>query len=217
MTQASGGEAPLTEAAHVRAIRADLPALPAPALALLFKAHTHHAWDGRPVSAETLRRLVELAFGGPTAFNQQPLRVLFVTSPEAKARLAPALSRANRDKTQAAPVTAILCHDLAFYHHLPRLWPQADVRPYFDGKPEAARESAFRNATLQAGYFLMAARALGLDCGPMSGFDAARVAAEFLQGRDWAVNFLVNLGHGDPDAVRPRNPRLAFDEVADIL
>jgi 3-hydroxypropanoate dehydrogenase len=205
------------EAQHVRALRAACPALAQAGLDLLFAAHTHHAWDARPVAEATLRRLVELAFGGPTAFNQQPLRVIFVTSPEAKARLAPALSRSNRDKTLAAPVTAILCHDLRFFDHLPRLWPQADVRSWYDGQPGPARDSAFRNATLQAGYFLMAARALGLDCGPMSGFDAAVVAAAFLEGRDWEVGFLMNLGHGDPAAVRPRNPRLGFDEVAAIL
>ncbi|MGC5198763.1 malonic semialdehyde reductase, partial [Aphanothece microscopica] len=159
-----------------------------------------------------LRRLVALAFGGPTAYNQQPLRVIFVTSPEGKARLAPAVSRSNRDKTLAAPVTAILCHDLRFFDHLPRLWPQADVRPWYDGHPATARDSAFRNATLQAGYLLMAARALGLDAGPMSGFDPAAVAAEFLPGRAWEVGFLVNLGFADPAGARPRNPRLGFDE-----
>jgi 3-hydroxypropanoate dehydrogenase len=208
---------PSPEAAHVLALRAALPDLPQAGLDLLFGAHTHHAWDGRPVAQATLRRLLALTFGGPTAYNQQPLRVIFVASPEAKARLSPAVSRSNRDKTLAAPVTAILCHDLRFFDHLPRLWPQADVRPWYDGQPEAARLSALRNGTLQAGYFLMAARALGLDAGPMSGFDPARVAADFLQGRDWEVNFLVNLGHGDPAAVRPRNPRLGFDEVAAIL
>lgn len=201
----------------MHALRAALPELSQAGLDLLFAAHTHHAWEDRPVPVETLRRLIALAFGGPTAFNQQPLRVLFVTTPEAKARLAPAVGRSNRDKTLAAPVTAIMCHDLAFFRHLPRLWPLADVRPFYDGQPDAARTSSFRNATLQAGYFLMAARALGLDAGPMSGFDAARVTADFLQGRDWEVNFLVNLGHGVPAAVRPRNPRLGFDEVAAIL
>jgi 3-hydroxypropanoate dehydrogenase len=183
----------------------------------VFCARTAHGWQDRPVPDALLRRVVELAAMGPTAFNQQPLRVIFVTSAEGKARLAPALSRSNRDKTLAAPVTAILCRDLGFWRALPVLWPAQDVRPFYDGRPAAAAASALRNATLQAGYLIIAARALGLGAGPMAGFDAAAVAAAFLtapETAEWEVDFLLNLGWADPAAHRPRGPRLPFDRIA---
>jgi 3-hydroxypropanoate dehydrogenase len=189
----------------------------------IFAGHTAHGWADRPVPQAMLERLVAMAGMGPTAFNQQPLRVIFVTTAEGKARLEPALSRGNRDKTMAAPVTAILCSDLGFWRDLPQVWPQADVRGYFDGKPDAARDSARRNATLQAGYLILAARALGLGAGPMSGFDAGRVAGEFLPGDSgdrmagWEVNFLLNIGWPDPAANRPRLPRHGFGHVARIV
>ncbi len=204
--------------ARIARARAAMAALPEAGLDLLFRAaQTHHGWQDRPVPDDLLRAALDLAKMGPTAFNQQPLRVIFVTSPEGKARLSPAMSRGNHDKTMAAPVTAIMCCDLEFWRNLPELWPAADVRGFYDKSPEAARESAARNGTLQAGYFILAARALGLDCGPMSGFDRAKVAAAFLHGRPWEVNFLVNLGYGLPEKVNPRAPRLPFGRMAEIV
>ncbi|HMO71902.1 MAG TPA: malonic semialdehyde reductase [Paracoccaceae bacterium] len=185
------------------------------ALDALFGTHTAHGWLDRPVPRGLIRRMVDLAGMGPTAFNQQPLRLILVDSAGAKARLSPALSGANRAKTMAAPVTAILCHDRGFWRHLPEVWPAQDVRGYFDGQPQAAAESARRNGTLQAGYLIMAARALGLGAGPMSGFDRAKVAAAFTADRqEWEVDMLVNIGWADPAAFRPRNPRLGFDRMA---
>lgn len=205
-------------AAEVRHMRQQKAFLTDEGLELLFgSAHTHNGWNDRPVSDATLALALDLAGMGPTAFNQQPMRVIFVRSPEAKARLAPAMSRGNLDKTMAAPATAILCYDLEFWRHLPEVFPTTDAKVYYEGKPEAARESAFRNGTLQAGYFLMACRAVGLDCGPMAGFDRAKVAEAFLQDRPWEVNFLMNLGHGDPDKVRARNPRLGFRRMAEFV
>lgn len=198
----------------------DAAALDAAALARVFGAHTAHGWLDRPVPEPLLRRLVELAGLGPTAFNQQPLRILFVTSPEARARLAPCMSSGNRAKTLAAPVTAILCHDLGFWRRLPALWPERDVRPFYDGRAADAERSALRNGTLQAGYLILAARALGLGAGPMSGFDAGRVAEAFLTAPDtaeWRVDFLLNLGWPDRAADRPRLPRLDFAAVARMV
>ncbi|MFN3936730.1 MAG: malonic semialdehyde reductase [Gemmobacter sp.] len=179
-------------------------------------ARSHPTFETRPVPRPVLRELVRLTMLGPTAFNQQPLRVVFVESAEAKARLSPALSRGNHDKTMAAPVTAILCWDLNFTDHLPEIWPPEDVRKYYPTE-EARRNSARRNATIEAGYFILAARSLGLGCGPMAGFDAARVQQEFLEGTGWEVNFLVNLGWPDRWPDSPRKPRLGFDEVAQLL
>jgi 3-hydroxypropanoate dehydrogenase len=185
---------------------------------LFLDARSTHAFAAAPVPDAVLERLVALAMLGPTAFNQQPLRILFLRGAAAKARLAPALSSGNRDKTMAAPVTAVLCWDMGFADRLPELWPKADVRGHFADE-HRRRDSARRNGTLQAGYLLMAARALGLGCGPMSGFDAGRVAAEFLAGSGWEVNLLVNLGWPAPDAPPPppRLPRLGFGDVARIL
>jgi 3-hydroxypropanoate dehydrogenase len=180
-------------------------------------ARTHRAWLPRPVDDRLLRRVQALAQLGPTSGNCQPLRVLFVRSAEAKARLLPCLSPGNVDKTRAAPVTAIFAHDLEFHEQLPRLFPHADMRANFVGKPDLIATTAFRNGSLQAGYFMLAARTLGLDCGGMSGFDNAKVDAEFFPDGRWASNFLCNLGHGDPSKVTPRLPRLGFDEVARIL
>jgi nitroreductase len=203
---------------RIEAARAAMSDLPEAGLDLLFRAaQTHHGWQDRPVPAQLLEQVLDLAKMGPTAFNQQPLRVIFVTTAEGKARLSRAMSRGNHDKTMAAPATAILCYDLEFWRNLPELWPQADVQGYYNKSLDAARESAQRNGTLQAGYFLMAARALGLDCGPMSGFDKAKVADAFLQGRPWEVNFLMNLGYGLPEKVNPRAPRLPFARMAEIV
>lgn len=164
-----------------------------------------------------LRELVSLVLLGPTSANCSPARFVFVKSREAKARLKPFLSEGNRDKTMQAPVCVILGNDQDFHEHLPKLFPHTDAKSWFAGKPQKIAETAFRNGTLQGGYLIMAARALGLDCGPMSGFDPAGVDAEFFAGTNVKANFLCNLGYGDASALRPRSPRFDFDQVARIL
>ncbi len=187
------------------------------ALDQLFRdARTHSRWLDKPVPEALLRQAWDLARMGPTSANTQPARVVFVTSPAAKARLKPALDAGNVDKTMAAPVTAIVAHDMEFYEALPRTFPHVDARAWFIGKEEAIRVTAFRNGTLQAGYLLLALRALGLDCGPMSGFNNAAVDQDFLAGTSWKSNFLINIGYGDPAALHGRNPRLDFDEACRI-
>jgi 3-hydroxypropanoate dehydrogenase len=153
---------------------------------------------------------------GPTSANSGPARFVFVRTTEAKERLKPALSAGNLEKTMAAPVTVIVAYDPRFYDELPRLFPHADARAWFAGNEALAEETAFRNSTLQGAYLIMAARALGLDCGPMSGFDRAKVDEAFLAGRGWKSNFLVNLGYGDPEGVLERLPRLSFDEACEL-
>jgi len=193
-------------------------ALDEQAIAQLFKsARTHSAWQETPVADETLVGIVELMKLGPTSANCSPARIVFVRSAEAKARLKPFLSEGNVEKTMKAPATAIIGYDLAFYEKLPQLFPQTDARSWFVGKPDHIRETAFRNGTLQGAYLIMAARALGLDCGPMSGFDQPGVTREFFSGTEVQANFLCNLGYGEASALRPRNPRLAFDEIAKIV
>ena len=180
-------------------------------------ARTHNRFTGE-VGDDVLHRLYELVKMGPTAANAGPARFVFVKSPEAKQRLAPALDEGNREKTLAAPVTAIVGYDLAFYDKLPYLFPHTDAKSWFDGKPEAELHTVgLRNSSLQGAYLILAARALGLDTGPMSGFDAAKVDAEFFAGTRIRSNFLVNLGQGDASQVFPRLPRLPFDEAARIL
>lgn len=181
------------------------------------QARTHSHWLDRPVSDALLREAWELARLGPTSANCQPLRVVFVRSPEAKARLRPALMEGNVEKTMAAPVTAILGHDLAFYERLPRLFPHADARSWFVGNEPLIATTAFRNGTLQAAYLILALRAVGLDCGPMSGFDNARVDAEFFAGTTVKSNFLLNIGYGDPARLHERGPRLDFDEACRVV
>ncbi|HWO05071.1 MAG TPA: malonic semialdehyde reductase, partial [Methylomirabilota bacterium] len=167
------------------------------AMDLIFrKARTHRAWLDRPVPDDLLRRVYELAAQGPTSANCSPMRVLFARSREAKERLRPALTPGNVDKTMQAPVTAIIGHDLEFYEQLPRLFPTADMRVYFVGKPELIAATAFRNGSLQGAYLMLAARALGLDCGGMSGFDNAKVDAAFFPDGRVKSNFLCNLGYG---------------------
>jgi 3-hydroxypropanoate dehydrogenase len=192
--------------------------LEAEALAALFsEARTHFKWTDAPVSDETLRELHGLLRMGPTSANCSPARFLFLRSPGAKERLKPALSAGNVEKTMTAPVTVIVAHDPYFFEHLPRLFPRADARSWFASNPELAEETAFRNGTLQGAYLILAARALGLDCGPMSGFDREKVDEIFLAGHGWRSNFLVNLGHGDASALFPRSPRLDFAEACEIL
>lgn len=192
--------------------------LEAEALAALFsEARTHFKWTDAPVSDETLRELHGLLRMGPTSANCSPARFLFLRSPGAKERLKPTLSAGNVEKTMTAPVTVIVAHDPYFFEHLPRLFPRADARSWFASNPELAEETAFRNGTLQGAYLILAARALGLDCGPMSGFDREKVDEIFLAGHGWRSNFLVNLGHGDASALFPRSPRLDFAEACEIL
>jgi 3-hydroxypropanoate dehydrogenase len=187
------------------------------ALDQLFRAaRTYRAWRDRAIDDETLQALYELMKWGPTSSNCCPARIVFVKSPEAKARLKPALDAGNVKQTMAAPVTAIIAYDLEFYEKLPLLAPHADVRSEFVGMPELIRSTAFRNGSLEGAYLIVAARALGLDCGPMSGFDNARLDAEFFPGGTVKSNFLCNLGYGDPSKLHPRAPRLAFNEACQI-
>ncbi len=196
----------------------DSPTLDEGALDLLFRtARTQNAWTDREVSDETLRALYDLLRMGPTSANCSPARFLFLRTREAKERLRPALSAGNIEKTMAAPVTVIVGYDPRFFDLLPRLFPHADARAWFAGNEALAQETAFRNGTLQGGYLILAARALGLDCGPMSGFDKAKVDAEFLAVWGWKSNFLVNLGHGDSSGLFARSPRLDFDEACQLL
>ncbi len=187
-------------------------------LDLLFRsARTHNRWRDEPVSDVLLEALYDLCKMAPTSANCSPMRLIFVRTPEAKARLKPALAEGNVEKTMAAPVTAIVAYDLAFHDKLPQLFPHTDARSWFVGKDELIQETAFRNGSLQGAYMILAARALGLDCGPMSGFDRAKVDAEFFPDSTIRSNFLCNLGIGDPAGLRPRAPRLAFEEACLIL
>lgn len=194
--------------------------MPAPldsaALDQLFReAHTFSHFLPQPVPESLLRELHALARLGPTSANCQPARFVFVQSEAAKARLLPAMSSGNREKTRLAPVTMLIGQDLAFHELLPRLFPHTDARSWFTGNAELVRETAFRNSSLQGAYAMLAARALGLDCGPMSGFDAARINAEFFGGSQ-QVNFVCNLGYGDRSRLHARLPRLEFDEACRI-
>ncbi|WP_159725915.1 malonic semialdehyde reductase [Methylosinus sp. Ce-a6] len=192
--------------------------LSAEALAQLFtEARTHNGWTDREVPDALLQQAVRLALWGPTSANCLPARFVFLRSAEAKARLAPALSPGNLEKTLAAPATAIVAYDTRFYEHLPRLYPATDARSWFVGNVALIEATAFRNGALQGAYFLLALRALGLDAGPMSGFDNAKADMEFFPGGTVKSNFLINIGYGDPAKLYPRGPRFAFEEVASIL
>jgi 3-hydroxypropanoate dehydrogenase len=191
--------------------------IPESALDQIFRtARTYPGFQDQPVTPDTLRQIYDLMKWGPTTMNTSPCRIVFVTSAAAKQKLAPALSAGNLDKTMVAPATAILAYDLEFYEKLTRLFPHTDARKNFAGKPELIATAAFRNASLQGGYFIVAARALGLDCGPMSGFDNATVDAAFFPDGKIKSNFLCNIGYGNPASVKPRNPRLSFDEACRI-
>jgi 3-hydroxypropanoate dehydrogenase len=179
-------------------------------------ARTQNAFQDRPVEDSQLRALYDLLKWAPTSANASPARFVFVKSAEAKQKLAPALSEGNLEKTLAAPVTAIIAFDEDFHEKLPYLFPHTDAKAWFDGPREGRHEAAFRNGTLQGAYLILAARALGLDAGPMSGFDNAKVDAAFFAGTAIKSNFLVNLGYGDPTGLFPRLPRLSFDEAARI-
>ena len=185
---------------------------------LFLEARTHNAWQAKDVPDATLRELVDIMKMGPTSANCQPTRILFVKSAAAKQRLAPFLSDSNRGKTMQAPVCAILGYDLAFYEQLPRLFPHNQTaRTWFEGKPDLIQATAMRNGSLQGAYLILAARALGLDTGAMSGFDNAGVDREFFPDGRVKSNFLCNLGYGDAKGLFGRSPRPAFDEIAQIL
>ncbi|PTL77036.1 malonic semialdehyde reductase [Vitiosangium sp. GDMCC 1.1324] len=194
------------------------PVLDPAALDLLFhEARTHFAWLDRPVEDSVLRELYALVRMPPTGANAQPLRLVFVKSREAKERLKPALFPANVDKTLGAPVTAIVAYDTEYYEKMPKLFPARDWKTQMLALPaEVRQKQALQNSTLQAGYLILAARALGLDCGPMGGFDAAKVDAAFFPDGKWKSTLLINLGYGDPQKLFPRNPRLDFDEACRI-
>ncbi len=191
--------------------------LPATSLDQLFvDARSHNGWQDRPVTDDQLRALYELWKLGPTSANCSPARVVFVRSAEAKEKLKPALSAGNLDKTMSAPVTAIVAMDMQFYEQLPKLFLHADARSWFLGNQPLIDEAAFRNSSLQGAYLILAARALGIDTGPMSGFDTKKVDAAFFAGTAWKSNFLCNLGYGDPEKIFARSPRLSFDEACRI-
>jgi 3-hydroxypropanoate dehydrogenase len=188
------------------------------AQALLFTAaRTHYAWLPEPVPDEQLHALYDLMKWGPTSANSSPARIVFVRSAEEKQKLVDCMDQGNKAKTGQAPVTAIIGMDMAFYEKLPQLLPHMDARPWFAGKPAVIEATAFRNSSLQGAYFMLAARGLGLDCGPMSGFDAEKVNAAFFAGTTVKANFVCSLGHGDPAKLFPRSPRLSFDEACRIV
>jgi 3-hydroxypropanoate dehydrogenase len=184
---------------------------------LFFDAHTHNAWQDKPVSDEMLHRLYESLRMAPTSMNCSPARIVFVKSKAAKTKLDSALMEGNRAKTMVAPVTAIIGYDTHFYENLPKLFPpNPKARGMFESNATLSDTTAFRNGTLQGAYLILAARALGLDCGPMSGFDNAKVDELFFSGTNVKSNFLCNLGYGDPKGIYPRSPRLDFDEACKI-
>ena len=183
---------------------------------LFTDAHTQYGYLPDPVSDDTLRALYDLLKWAPTAANSSPARFVFVRSAAQKEALIACMNPGNQQKVREAPVTAIVGMDLLFHDQLPKLFPHVDARSWFAGKDAAIRESAFRNSSLQGAYMILAARALGLDCGPMSGFDTAKVDAAFWAGTAVTTNFVCTLGRGNPDKVKPRNPRLAFDEACRI-
>ena len=195
----------------------DAPVSDAVVAQLFTEARTRNAWSDRPVPEALLRRLYDLTKFGPTAVNTTPARFVFLTSPEARARLAPHMAEGNRAKTLQAPVNLIIGQDIEFHEHLPTLFPHAPGAKDWFGDEAVRRESAFRNASLQGGYLMIAARALGLDVGPMSGFDPAGVKAEFFPDTTVEPNFIVNLGYGTDENLFPRSPRLAFEDAASIL
>ena len=199
---------------HVR----EHEALESATLARIFtEARTHNVFLDAPVSDELLRKAVDLAKMGPTSVNQSPMRVLFLRSQAAKERLRPALAAGNVEKTMKAPVVAITAFDEQFYEHLPFLMPHIDAKSWFSGNPAFAARSAFQNGTLQVAYLLIALRAVGLDTGPMTGFDNAKVDAEFFPEGHVKSNVLINIGAGDASKLFPRSPRFAFDQMAKIL
>jgi len=184
---------------------------------LFLSARTHNGWQDKSVSEEILKQLYDLVKFAPTSANASPARFLFLTSKESKEKLKPFLMEGNIEKTMQAPVTVIIGYDMNFYEHLPFLFPHTDAKAWFEGNEALIEETAFRNSSLQGGYLIMAARALGLDCGAMSGFDKEKVAQTFFPEGNIKINFLCNLGYGDPEKLYPRSPRLSFEQTCQIL
>lgn len=184
---------------------------------LFHEARTCYGWLNRKVPDTLLLRLVSLTLLPPTSANSSPARFVFVTTQEGKQKLKPCLSSGNIDKTMAAPVTAIVAYDPEFWRHMDRLFPHGDMKTMFEKSPEMAEQASFRNGSLMGGYMILAARSLGLDCGPMSGFDANKVNEAFLSGTSYKANFLCNIGYGDPKSVKERGSKFAFDEIAKIV
>jgi 3-hydroxypropanoate dehydrogenase len=202
----------------VRALRARIERLDDASIDLILRdARSHYAWTDRPVSEDTLRTLYDITINGPTSMNTCPARFIFVTSEAGKDRLAKSLKAKNIDKMRAAPVTAIIAWDPLYWQRLDFLFPHEDRKPLFDGREEYAEETAFRNSTLQGAYFMIAARALGLDVGAMSGFSNAEVDKEFFAENGWKSNFLCNLGYADESALFPKLPRFAFEDVCEMM
>jgi 3-hydroxypropanoate dehydrogenase len=202
----------------VRALRARIERLDDASIDLILRdARSHYAWTDRPVSEDTLRTLYDITINGPTSMNTCPARFIFVTSDTGKDRLAKSLKAKNIDKMRAAPVTAIIAWDPLYWQRLDFLFPHEDRKPLFDGREEYAEETAFRNSTLQGAYFMIAARALGLDVGAMSGFSNAEVDKEFFAENGWKSNFLCNLGYADESALFPKLPRFAFEDVCEMM
>jgi 3-hydroxypropanoate dehydrogenase len=188
------------------------------ALDVLFhNARSQNGWKSDPVDDRLLQEAYEIAKWGPTSMNTQPMRLVFLKTEEGKKRLQPALAPGNVDKTMTAPVIAIVAHDMEFYNHLPRIFPHnPNAQAFFAGKEGLINDTAVRNGTLQGAYFLLALRAVGLDAGPMSGFDAAKVNAEFFEGTTFKTNFIMGIGYGDPEKVFNRSPRLSLEEISTI-
>lgn len=181
------------------------------------QARTANGFLDKPVSMDLLKQVYELAALGPTSMNTQPTRYVFLQSKEARERLLPAMSPGNLDKTRTAPVTVIVATDTKFHEYMPRVWHREGAKENFEANAALASATATRNGTLGGAYFIIAARAVGLDCGPMSGFDIAKVDAEFFPDGRWKTNFLINLGHGDDSKLFNRNARLGFDEACKVL
>jgi len=207
-----------TAQADVREMRNTLKTLSEAEIELILtKARSHYAWTEKPVTDDVLHRIFDITKMGPTSMNTCPARFVFVRSEAGKKRIAKSLKPANVPKVMGAPVTAIIAYDLDFWTELPRLFPHEDRRPHFEGKPAHAKDTAFRNGTLQGAYFMIAARALGLDVGAISGFDNAVVDEEFFAGTTLKSNFLCNLGYADETALFQRLPRFDFDDVCEIV
>jgi 3-hydroxypropanoate dehydrogenase len=181
------------------------------------EARTHHGWLAKPVDDAELKAIYELAKWGPTSVNSHPMRIEFVRSPAAKEKLLPALLGSNIEQVKVAPVTAIIAYDEKFYDELPTLFPAFDAKSLFTANAAFAERTAFQSGTLQGAYFMLAARALGFDVGPMAGFDNAKVDAAFFEGTSWKSNFLCNIGYGDVGKLHPRGPRLTFEQACEIV
>lgn len=184
---------------------------------LFLEARTYNEFLDTPISQDTMKELYDLFKWGPTSMNTQPARFVFLSSPESRERLLPALAPGNAEKTRNAPLTVIVAFDSEFYENLPTQFSAYDAKPMFENNHDLASATAFRNSSLQGAYVMLAARALGLSVGAMSGFDPAAVNAEFFADGRFKTNFIINLGYGKPEGFHPRGPRLGFDEVADIL